>query len=367
VLFGDKGGAILTDAVRASDLRGKKGMSNMRKALIVGVYLSTVAAIAHGQTTLLDTCNKIITDGLKEVDIQLTSSSFLNSSFDRFCTASGSMKSTSGGVGIAAIVNAIPVQFTGNFSSSDQAMSNFCGTYASVAAGRSQATTYEEHTVQRAYESLDSCVAFALTGVTMQETVRSLQNLDFFVAPGMRNPITLRGIETSPNIVCSGQDPNAKNAAVVKFDLSTRIVLQNSAVLNISCVRAGTPGPGGQTVYAEGTVTLFTDVLPRGNFGAFLPHDALLPTNQATLLDAQIQGLTARLVAAEAIATAQEMQIRTLDTQKVTGISATGVMLTPAGTQVNCQNFGTDYLATGASWNRTLDCRRFSWAPVLAP
>jgi hypothetical protein len=253
-----------------------------------------VSAGAQAQPGILDSCKTIITDGLREYSITTDSSSYLNSVFDKYCDSSGSTKSSGIGFGLDVVVKAIPIQFSGTYSSNEEAVRNFCRNYSSLSAGRSDKTSYQERIVQRAYESFDQCIALAQTGVVVRHKVRSLTDLDFFVAPGSQRPVTLRGIKTSPNIQCSGQDPNSPNSAAKVMDLSTRIKVKDSGVLNIACTRTGKTDTNGGIIYDEGTVTLFTDVGPNGNYGAFVPRDTRLAENQASVIAQQIASLDQR-------------------------------------------------------------------------
>jgi hypothetical protein len=272
----------------------------MRRHRWLALAVLFVSPGVQAQPGIFDNCRTIITDGLREYSITTDSSAYLNSVFDKYCESSGTIRSSGLSVGLDTVIKAIPIQFTGTYSSNEEGVRNFCRNYSSISAGRSDKTVYKEKIVQRAYESFDQCIALAQTGVVVRHKVRSLADLDFFVAPGFARPVTLRGIKTSPNIQCSGQDPNSANSAVKKFDLSTRIQIKDNNVLNISCTRTGTAGANGETIYDEGTVTLFTDIGPNGNYGAFAPRDTRLAENQASSIAQQIASLDQRSAATEA-------------------------------------------------------------------
>ena len=266
----------------------------MRCHLWLAMVLFSISAGVQAQSGIFENCRTIITDGLREYSITTDSSAYLNSVFDKYCETSGTARSTGLSVGLDAVIKAIPVQFTSSYSSNEEAVRNFCRNYSSISTGRSDRTAYQERIVQRAYESFDQCIALAQTGVVVRHKVRSLAELDFFVAPGFARPVMLRGIKSSTNIQCSGQDPNSANSTAKKFDLSTRIQVKDNNALNISCTRTGKPGTNGETIYDEGTVTLFTDIGPNGNYGAFVPRDTRLAENQASAIAQQIASLDQR-------------------------------------------------------------------------
>jgi len=282
----------------------------MRSHRWLALAVLFVSADAQAQSGIFDNCRTIITDGLKEYSITTESSAYLNSVFDKYCESSGTAKSSGLSVGLDAVVKAIPIKFTGAYSSNEEAMRNFCRDYSSISAGRSDRTAYQERIVQRAYESFDQCIALAQTGVVVRHKVRSLTDLDFFVAPGFARPVTLRGIKTSMNIQCLGQDPSSSSSVAKKLDLSTRIQVKDNNVLNISCVRTGKAGADGETIYDEGTVTLFTDIGPNGNYGAFVPRDTRLAENQASIIAQQLLTLNQR-------ATSIDQKIDTSDANRI--------------------------------------------------
>jgi hypothetical protein len=245
---------------------------NLNWAGTLTLVLCTSTAFA--QSGIFDNCRSVITDGLKEYSINTDSSAYLNSVFDRYCESSGSTKSSSFGLGLDTVVKAIPLNFTGNFSSNEEAIKNFCRNYSSLSAGRSDKTSYQEKIVQRAYESFDQCVSLAQTGVIVRHSVRSLENIDFYVAPGFSRPVTIKGVKASGNIECRGQDPNATDPKDKKFELSTRIKLHDS-------------------LYEEGVITLLTDISPNGNYAAFVPKDLKLAQDRASEIDKALANLAA--------------------------------------------------------------------------
>lgn len=263
------------------------------KALSAVASVTLCMAAAHAQSNIFDNCRAVVTDGLREYSIKTDSRAYLNSVFDKYCESSGSVKSSSLGFGLDLVVKALPLSILGSFSSNEEAVKNFCRNYSSVASARSDTTNYQEKIVQRAYESFDQCIALAQTGVIVRHAVRSLVFLDFYVAPGFSRPVTIKGVKTSPNVECRGQDPNSGKSQDQRFDLSTRIKLQDNRTLNVVCERKGRAGPKGETVFDEAVVTLLTDVGPNGNYAAFVPRDTSLPENRASEIERTLQSLAA--------------------------------------------------------------------------
>lgn len=252
---------------------------------------------AAAQSNLLDACREIITSGLREYDISTESNEYLNTVFDQYCESSGSAKSQGFGVGLDLIVGAIPIRLTGNYSSNEEAMRNFCSTYSSVASGSSDSTRYSEKIVREAYDTFGQCIAIAQTGISLRHEVVGLEKLNFFLAPGFVRPVTIRGVDiSSPNIQCEGLDPNTNEPAIT-FNSDTRITIGADKTLGMVCTRTSESGENGEEVFREGSVTVLTDIAPSGNYSVFLPRDARLPEAQASVLERTIAELQAELVA----------------------------------------------------------------------
>lgn len=255
-------------------------------------------SLTFGQAGILDNCRSLVTDGLREYSIRTDSNEYLNSVFDRYCDSSGSTKSSSFGAGLDLVIKAIPIKFTADSQSSEQAVKNFCKNYSSVSAGRSNTTAYKERIVDRAYGSFDQCIALALTGVIVRHDVRSLDRFDFFVAPGFARPVAIRGLRASPNVSCTALAPGSTEGAAVTLTEGTRFLIGNNQTLNVGCVRASKLSGSGVQVYEEATATLFTDVAPNGNYAAFLPRDEKLPEDRASAI---AKSLTDIVIAKDAL------------------------------------------------------------------
>lgn len=238
-------------------------------------------------------CKSIITDGLREVNIETGSTAYLNTVFDKYCETRGTTKEDVFSIGLDAVVAAIPFKFTLGSSDKKQSMRNFCKEYSSYAASRSDTSRRDEHIVGRAYDSYDMCVSLASQGVKMSHKVRSLEYLDFFIAPAVGRPVVMNGVETSDNIKCSGKNSDSFFSSAKELTRGSRIIVKRTP-LNIVCRRTGKAGKDG-VVYEEGVVTLLTDIQPYGNYGVVLPRDSRLAENKASELQAAIENQAAAL------------------------------------------------------------------------
>lgn len=222
----------------------------------------------------------MLDSGLREYLIDTSSNTYLNSVYRRSCNASRKVKSSALGVGLDAVVKTIPTSFTGNVSSNSEAMQNFCSSYDSETVNLSDRSLYQERIIQRGYDSFDQCLIIASQGVVVTHTVRGLEDMDFYVAPGFGRPVTIRGVQTSQHILCTGIAGD--NQEYIEFNEKTQVRVHGDTSLSIGCKRTSTTGEIGEEVFAEGAVTLFTNVGRNGNYGAYWPRDVRLPDSTAS-------------------------------------------------------------------------------------
>lgn len=253
----------------------------MRRIILLWLICSAIAKMAVCQN--FQPCEVIITKGLREYRIDTSSSTYLRNVFDNYCEASGSMKSSSLGVGLDLVVKAIPISLTGDYSSTEQAMRSFCKTYASQTHATQASSSYEETIVNKAYESFNQCLRFIAQGVSVEHDVVSLAASSFFLWAGVNKPIKIQGVTTSPNVSCSGQDPSGK---LITYTPKTTVLAKDT--LGFTCWRSSEKAADGRDVFNEATVQIVTNY---GNYNVFLPRDETLPENQASVIAKRLDAL----------------------------------------------------------------------------
>lgn len=239
----------------------------------------------NAQPTLIDSCKTVITDGLNEYSIKNDSSSYLNSVHDNYCEASGSAKTDKFGLGIEAVVKAIPIKFTGTYDSGQTAMKNFCKNYASTTAQNSAAASYQQTIVRRAYESFDTCVSLAAQGTSVKHFIRSPDTFDFYLAPGFSRPVKINGMHVPKNVVCKGILPGETKSSVINEDTVT--TLNNNDSMSVGCTRTGDKDSDGNITLQEAVVTIFTN-LQNGNYSVFLPKNVAISSNWGTDFESRL-------------------------------------------------------------------------------
>lgn len=232
-------------------------------------------------------CDVIITQGLREHSIQTSSESNLNVIFDNECTTTGDRKSSSGGLGLKAIVDEIPFDFTGSYTSSEDAMTHFCKNYSSKAASNRSSNTYEEKIITQAYDSYNQCVAFSLANVRVDYKQPSQAETTFYLAPSVTTPIQITGLKASSNVTCQGQNPITNQ--LITYGPATHF--SSTKPFNIACTRSTTPTNSGQ-LYDEGSITIETNI---SNYDVYLPPDKRMADQYASDLQKKIDDADARI------------------------------------------------------------------------
>ena len=235
-------------------------------------------------------CKSIITTGLREYSISTSSQASLNTIYDNYCGSSQTSHSSDFAAGLEAVVKAIPIKFTLGSSDSAQALSNFCHTYSENRQSSSSSSQYEEKIVTEAYKTFDHCMEIVRNGISVDHNVVSMDALTISFRAGVAHPIEIRGIATSPNVVCKGQ---TDSGSVVTYTLATRE--KSPTLLGVACDR--TPdkikGPAGQSLYKEGTIRITTSA---GPYDIFWPRDEMLSEDVASSVQQQVKADQAQLV-----------------------------------------------------------------------
>jgi len=221
----------------------------------------------------MDSCVSLAST-LKEYNISNQSSAFLNSVFDQYCDQSGSTKSSGGGIGLEAVVKAIPIKFTGTYSSNEDAFKNFCKNYSSIVSSSERKYTYEEKIATKSLETIDSCLRIAATGAVVTHEIPNSKSVVFYLQSSAATKLELKGVFPIPDdgLICKGHiDSQLKN-------INEETDLKIDSSLGVSCSRVPKNKGNGEVVLEEQVITLATNL---GNYTVFLPQDEQLPLKMA--------------------------------------------------------------------------------------
>ncbi|MCB4364387.1 hypothetical protein KIH07_11620 [Hydrogenophaga taeniospiralis] len=253
----------------------KSGASKPAQLIAISIMMVT-SSVAVGQNLQCPDIAKT----LKEYSIDSSSSSYLNAVFSQHCQQDGSRKSDGGGIGLEAVVKAIPIKFTGSYSNSEEAVSNFCKTYASQTAATAASDSYKETISLKALETIQQCNALQGSGVTIIHQVNNVEAANFYLRRSVIQPLELQGVAATGNVTCEGLVGGKKKV----FDSSISVSVKTTQ--SFACKRVGQRQAAGSPLFfSESIITVLTN---QGNYSLFWPRDERQSENMATQIDRRI-------------------------------------------------------------------------------
>jgi hypothetical protein len=252
----------------------------MRRFWIPSTIFLLMASTATAQSYAH--CEKIISSGLREYNVSTDSEAYLNTVFDRYCESSGSAKSASAGIGVEFPIKAVPLRFSGNYSSAEEGHRNFCKTYSSYTSSSRSTYSYTERIVEKAYDAFDKCVELTNAGVQISHEQVSRAAISINLKAAQGTTLEVRGLKPSKGISCSGQQPDG---TLTQYGESTHGSTRD--FLKINCERSGRDRPDGSVMFDEGSIQLATNTNP-GGYDIFWPADILLTERSASEIAARL-------------------------------------------------------------------------------
>ncbi|RRS06404.1 hypothetical protein EIP75_02140 [Aquabacterium soli] len=242
----------------------------------IGVYLLAAASQADAQNLQCPDIAKT----LKEYSIDSSSSSYLGAVFTQHCQSDGSRKSSGGGVGLDAVVKAIPLKFTGSYTTSDEGFSNFCKSYASHVSTSNASDSYKETISRKALETIQQCLTLQASGVIVTHEVSNVESANFYLRNSVTQKLMLEGISIAGDVSCTGQ----VNGSRKQFD--SNISVDVKSTVSFACKRAGQANAvSSAKSFGEAIVTVLTN---QGNYSLFWPRDERQSESMATAIDKRI-------------------------------------------------------------------------------
>lgn len=221
---------------------------------------------------------------LATYNIDNSSSEFLTTVYSKYCYEDGSVKSSGGGLGIDVIVKAIPVKFTGNYSNSQEAHSNFCKTYSSLLQSNTATASYTKTISDSAIQTIDHCLSLQAAGVQISHDVTNYEALSFYMRSSVTSSFELQGVQTTGAVKCTG----IVKGALTKFDEKLNLSIKNTQ--GFSCKRSGTAKSNGSRNFDEATITVLTN---QGNYPVLWPKNQREPEDMAAEIQKRLGQITA--------------------------------------------------------------------------
>lgn len=282
-----------------------------------------------------------IASALKEFSIHSSSVSYTNSVFDSYCEANGSVKQSSGSVGLEAVVKSIPFKFTAGATTNEEKISNFCRTYASSASLQERSNLYEERIAGKSLDAVTTCLSLQAQGVTITHRINNRKQADFFLKSSVDIKLQINGVSLDGPVTCSGNVAGAKR----QFNENTALVIQNSQ--SFTCTRTPRAVANNPAVYDEAVVTVATQ---KGNYSLVWPRDERLPENMAVTVGRDVEATKGALASLSKTVEDQRRQIDALAATSSTTSSAIGNMAMVRWKTGNNGTASCDEFCGGTQW-----------------
>ena len=254
-------------------------MLYITKATAAGILLSF--SLCHAQ---ISQCVPIA-NALQEVSMSASSSEVLDELYSQNCTQSGSYKSRGINLGIKTIIQDIPIDLTGGFTSEDQMFENFCRTYQTSRYARETRDTYNRKIAKNAIATVNSCLELANQETIIKHNLISITDASFYLRSAPVTKIEIRGVNKTPNIECSGVISNKAEA------IGPNTIARIQDTFSFHCTRnARTDSASGSQFFDEGIISIQTNVK---NYDVIWRKDSRVPDNVASSLDYRISKLEA--------------------------------------------------------------------------
>lgn len=273
----------------------------MRRTILTLLAYALLGTWAYGQS-----CDVVLTSGLREYRIESSDSAYLNTLFDKHCQSDGRVNQSSMNIGLDAVVKAVPIKFTLGSSDSQQAVTNFCNEYSTSEQRTEITSDYEETIVARAYDSYDSCIRLSQQGFFVTHDLVTADMAQVLLRAGVGRPIQVTGVDTTENVSCVGNDKGQE----VTFSVAT--TLESANTIGMFCTRSSRTNEAGSTVFDEGAVAIN---IAGDKYNFYWPRSEILAENVASRIEASIIELRATL-------NSQSSQLQAIGNGRVLGIGS---------------------------------------------
>lgn len=256
----------------------------MQSSHRVWPFLVSVA-LTFASTQNAYACDEVYLNATRNLHITESSYSELNALYDQYCSYDGKSSSRDSSFGIDVVVKKIPVKFTGQATSSSEAVSNFCRNYRSVRFAKGSQSAISSEVVVDALEKYNECRRIASNGVLISHTFVNPGAILFdfkFGRPSIN--FQLQSVTHGPAVNC-GSTALSGDGSNIALDGSKALSI--STDFNIQCTRVATQTATGQQFDAT-WIGLGTNF---GSYGISLPQDEIYNNDLKSETTKQISDL----------------------------------------------------------------------------
>lgn len=255
--------------------------------------LSTALILTSLPAVAQDICRGILVYGSRDVIAKTRDAEYSRALYQEHCEGSISKSSSTVGVGLDAVIEAIPVGLKVNTGSSKERLNSFCKKYSETERNSVSETNNSQLVVREALDAFNKCISIASREVFFAPQLARTQ-LIVDVRRGSRN-VDLEGVTYEPSeLTC--RVPHANNIdQSVTANENTRKTLTDKNY-TISCVRKGQNSPNGDRLYPRTEISIATS---EGSFVLPIPADAVLAEQWATNISQRLSAVEARVPSLE--------------------------------------------------------------------
>jgi hypothetical protein len=266
-----------------------------------------VASIGAG-SAWSDTCESVYQNATRNYVFSQNNWSYLNSVYDNQCTTTGDRQSTTWNSSMNILADALPVSMTGNASTSEDKMTNFCHYYHGVTSEQKQNILETDSVVVEALSNFNTCVQIeSQAHVTITHKFANPDSIVFNFAfnGGGTTFLDVEGVSTGGNIVCTSS--GGTDGAPSTLDQTSHFSAKDN--FTILCKRTPIPGANGGAQYAATSIAIATNI---DSYTISIPSDSIYSNDLASDATTKINDLTANLNAATANSANLTQQLQTL-------------------------------------------------------
>lgn len=290
--------------------------------------LSAIGITSGAAVAASDQCDNILVNAANEIDSSIQSNEFYYSAFDKLCKSDGSVNESNASIGYAG--------FSFGFGQYGSSVSQFCHNFQSVRYSNDNYNRYKKTVSDKALDTYADCRRYEALGLSLSHTLITQAKAQVLLRAGVGRPIEIRGLDTSANVSCVGDDGNGKE---VKYEPSTHIT--NNVSIGIFCTRSSKSNSAASQVFDEGSVAIN---IAGDKYSFYWPRSELLQENEAAKIQAQISNLGTLVGALSAIKLSNAIEARAswelsnpanpidVASQCPEGRAVTGLVLTLGGT-----------------------------------
>jgi len=274
----------------------------IKLALCAALLMSSLA----GERAAADAdCDAVYLTGTRDLVIDNEDRSSLYTIYDNYCDSKGNVNKTTAGIGIDAVVKAIPISFTGNYGNSSEAISNFCRNYQNVRYASDNRQITKNTVVVEALKNYNECKKIVSSGVNISHAIVGLGGV--IISFEKKDAVTqfeVQGVSLGPAITCGSTSLSSDNRWH-SVDERTRATVKGNA--SIVCKR--TPQGEPERIYPMSWIGVSTNV---GAYTISLLPDSIIGGESAARLGSELATLSAKSDAEEDKIATQQAEIKAL-------------------------------------------------------